>query len=41
MTLPPCSINAPPMFGEMNGDVAHIMDCDGRKVELWQPKPMG
>lgn len=29
------------MFGEMNGDFAHIMDCDGRKVELWQPRPMG
>lgn len=29
------------MFGEANGDFAHVMDCDGRKVELWQPKPMG
>ncbi|ANY19306.1 Glyoxalase-like domain protein [Tsuneonella dongtanensis] len=28
------------MFGEMNGDFAHVMDCDGRKVELWQPRPM-
>lgn len=28
------------MFGEANGDFAHIMDCDGRKLELWQPKPM-
>ena len=29
------------MLGEANGDFAHIMDCDGRKIELWQPKPMG
>lgn len=28
------------MLGEANGDFAHIMDCDGRKLELWQPKPM-
>ncbi|MFN6934720.1 MAG: VOC family protein [Tsuneonella sp.] len=28
------------MVGEPNGDFAHIMDCDGRKIELWQPKPM-
>lgn len=29
------------MPGEANGDFAHIMDLDGRKIELWQPKPMG
>ena len=29
------------MPGEANGDFAHIMDPDGRKIELWQPKPMG
>ncbi|MFA9200478.1 MAG: VOC family protein [Cypionkella sp.] len=28
------------MFGEANGDFAHIMDPEGRKLELWQPKPM-
>jgi predicted enzyme related to lactoylglutathione lyase len=26
---------------EENGRFAHIMDCDGRKVELWEPRPMG
>ena len=26
---------------EPNGRFAHIMDCDGRKVELWQPRAMG
>ncbi len=25
---------------EANGRFAHIMDPDGRKIELWQPKPM-
>jgi predicted enzyme related to lactoylglutathione lyase len=25
---------------EMNGRFAHIMDPEGRKVELWEPKPM-
>ena len=25
---------------EPNGRFAHIMDPDGRKIELWQPKPM-
>lgn len=25
---------------EMNGRFAHILDCDGRKIELWEPKPM-
>jgi predicted enzyme related to lactoylglutathione lyase len=24
---------------EGNGRFAHIIDCDGRKIELWQPKP--
>ena len=28
------------MPGEANGDFAHIMDPEGRKLELWQPKPM-
>ncbi|MGN3974979.1 VOC family protein [Tsuneonella sp. SYSU-LHT278] len=28
------------MMGEANGDFAHIMDPEGRKLELWQPKPM-
>lgn len=33
-----------PMNGvqdEPNGRFAHILDCDGRKIELWQPQPMG
>jgi predicted enzyme related to lactoylglutathione lyase len=25
---------------EVNGRFAHIVDPEGRKVELWQPKPM-
>ena len=25
---------------EMNGRFAHILDLDGRKIELWEPKPM-
>lgn len=25
---------------EANGRFAHVLDCDGRKVELWQPRPM-
>lgn len=25
---------------EPNGRFAHIMDPDGRKIELWQPQPM-
>ena len=25
---------------EANGLFAHIMDPEGRKIELWQPKPM-
>jgi len=25
---------------EMNGRFAHIMDPEGRKIELWEPKPM-
>ena len=24
---------------EANGDFAHLMDPEGRKIELWQPKP--
>ena len=26
---------------EANGKFAHIMDPEGNKIELWQPKPMG
>lgn len=26
---------------EANGLFAHIMDPEGRKIELWQPQPMG
>lgn len=29
------------VLDEFNGRFAHIIDCDGRKVELWEPKPMG
>ncbi len=25
---------------ELNGHFAHIIDPEGRKIELWQPKPM-
>lgn len=25
---------------EANGRFAHILDPDGRKIELWEPKPM-
>jgi predicted enzyme related to lactoylglutathione lyase len=28
------------MPDEANGHFAHIMDPDGRKIELWEPKPM-
>jgi predicted enzyme related to lactoylglutathione lyase len=28
------------MLAEGNGRFAHIMDPDGRKIELWEPKPM-
>ncbi len=27
-------------MSEPNGDFAHVMDPEGRKIELWQPKPM-
>lgn len=30
-----------PIQDEPNGRFAHVMDCDGRKIELWQPQPMG
>jgi predicted enzyme related to lactoylglutathione lyase len=30
-----------PVLAEANGRFAHIMDPEGRKIELWQPKPMG
>ncbi len=26
---------------EANGKFAHIIDPEGRKIELWEPKPMG
>jgi len=26
---------------EANGKFAHIMDPEGNKIELWEPKPMG
>lgn len=29
------------MLDEFNGHFAHIMDPEGRKIELWQPKPVG
>jgi predicted enzyme related to lactoylglutathione lyase len=29
-----------PLLDEVNGRFAHIMDPEGRKIELWQPKPM-
>jgi predicted enzyme related to lactoylglutathione lyase len=29
------------VLDEPNGRFAHIIDPDGRKVELWEPKPMG
>ncbi len=28
------------MRDEFNGHFAHIIDPEGRKIELWQPKPM-
>ena len=28
------------VLDEANGRFAHIMDPEGRKIELWQPKPM-
>jgi predicted enzyme related to lactoylglutathione lyase len=30
-----------PILDEANGRFAHIMDPEGRKIELWEPKPMG
>lgn len=29
-----------PILDELNGRFAHIMDPEGRKIELWEPKPM-
>jgi predicted enzyme related to lactoylglutathione lyase len=29
------------MPDDYNGRFAHIMDPDGRKIELWQPRPAG
>ncbi len=29
-----------PIILEANGRFAHIMDPEGRKIELWEPKPM-
>mgnify|MGYP000945242493 CR=1 FL=1 len=28
------------ILDEANGRFAHILDLEGRKIELWQPKPM-
>ena len=28
------------VLDEANGRFAHIMDPEGRKIELWEPKPM-
>ena len=28
------------ILDEANGRFAHIMDPEGRKIELWEPKPM-
>lgn len=28
------------VLDEANGRFAHVLDCDGRKVELWEPRPM-
>lgn len=28
------------IMDEFNGRFAHIVDNEGRKIELWQPKPM-
>ena len=30
-----------PVLDEANGRFAHIIDPEGRKIELWQPQPMG
>lgn len=30
-----------PVQDEFNGRFAHLLDPDGRKVELWEPKEMG
>ncbi len=29
-----------PIIDEANGRFAHIMDPEGRKIELWEPRPM-
>jgi predicted enzyme related to lactoylglutathione lyase len=29
-----------PVQDDFNGRFAHIMDPEGRKIELWEPKPM-
>jgi catechol 2,3-dioxygenase-like lactoylglutathione lyase family enzyme len=29
------------MPDEFNGKFAHLVDPDGRKIELWEPKPFG
>ncbi len=33
-------VEAAPLPDQPNGRFAHIMDPDGRKIELWEPKPM-
>jgi predicted enzyme related to lactoylglutathione lyase len=34
-------VEAKVMPDEPNGRFAHIMDPEGTRIELWQPKPMG
>jgi predicted enzyme related to lactoylglutathione lyase len=29
-----------PILDEFNGRFAHIVDPEGRKIELWEPRPM-
>ena len=36
-----CGVEPVKLFPEeFNGRFAHIIDPEGRKIELWQPKPM-
>jgi predicted enzyme related to lactoylglutathione lyase len=30
-----------PIVDEPNGRFAHVLDPEGRKLELWEPRPMG
>lgn len=34
-------VEAKVMADESNGRFAHLLDPEGTKIELWQPKPMG